>query len=370
MSADLKFIGEIEIAIANESVGRRAQILTRVTDLFIAGAAQLSDEEVALFDDVITRLADEIEISARALLAIRLAPIPNAPPRTIRTLAFDDAIEVAAPVLSQSQRLNDSDLVENARIRGQGHMLAISQRPRLSEAVTDVLVERGDQRVLMSTVENRGAKLSNAGFSTLVQRTEGHEGLAIVIAKRPEIPPHLFRQLLARASLSVREKLKAGHPELSCEIDEAVEEVSSRMESQALTPSVDCRVAPEHENTAGRIAQLDDDNLRKLAMNGAFAEVTSTLAVMTDLPGSYVDKLMSGRRSDGLLALVRAVGLAWPTVKAILTLRADKGIILETEIGYCLACYERLRPETAQQILRFYREREKVSPTAPLQRAK
>ena len=91
---------------------------------------------------------------------------------------------------------------------------------------------------------------------------------------------------------------------------------------------------------------------------------------MADLPSPYVDKLMTGRRSDGLLALVRAVGLSWPTVKAILMLRADRRIILETEIGYCLACYERLRPETAQQILRFYREREKVAASSAYTKSK
>jgi uncharacterized protein (DUF2336 family) len=365
MSADVKFIGEVENAIANGSVGRCEEILGRVTELFIAGATQLSDEEVAVFDDVITRLAVEIEISARALLSIRLAPIPNAPPRTIRTLAFDDAIEVAEPVLSQSPRLSDSDLVENARIKGQGHLLAISRRRHLSEVVTDVLVERGDQQVLMSTVENRGAKFSNTGFSILVQRTEGDEGLAVQIGERTEIPPHLFRQLLARASLSVRRKLKALHPELSREIHEVVEEVSSRIESETLTPSVDRHVAPEPGSMARCIGQLDDYNLGKLAVAGAFAEVTSALASMADLPSSYVERSMTGRRSDGLLALARAVGLSWPTVKAILMLRVDRRIILETEIGYCLACYERLRPETAQQILRFYREREKGDAMAP-----
>ena len=359
MSAKLKFIGELESAIANESVSRRAEILGRVTDLFVAGATRLTDDEVELFDDVITRLAVEIEISARSLLSIRLAPIPNAPSRTIRTLAFDDAIEVAAPVLIQSPRLNDTDLVENARIKGQEHMLAISRRSHLSEAVTDVLVERGDQLVLMSTVENRGAKLSNAGFSILVQRTEGDEGLAVRIGERTEIPPHLFRRLLARASLSVREKLQATNPELSREIHEVVEEVSTRIELDALTPSLDPRVAPESGNAVQCVGQLDDDKLRRLAVTGAFAEVTSALAILADLSNSYVERLMTGRRSDGLLALVRAVGLSWPTVKAILMLRADKRIILETEIGYCLACYERLGPETAQQILRFYRDRER-----------
>jgi uncharacterized protein (DUF2336 family) len=370
MSADLKFIREIEGIIANGSIGRRAEILRRVTDLFIDGATRLSDEEIALFDDIIMRLAVEIEISARALLSIRLAPIPNAPPKTIRALAFDDVTEVAEPVLSQSQRLSDSDLVENAKIKGQGHMFAISLRCHLSEAVTDVLVERGDQQVLISTVKNRGAKLSNAGFSILVQRTEGDEELAMRIAERPEMPQHLFHQLLARASLSVREKLKALHPEHAREIDEVVEEVSSRIASDALTPSVDYSVAPQSENGAPCANRLGDDNLKKLAAAGAFAELTSTLALMADLPSSYVERLMTGRRSDGLLALGRAVGLSWAAVKAILMLRADRRIILETEIGYCLACYERLKPETAQQIVRFYREREKGATIAAGQKTK
>jgi uncharacterized protein (DUF2336 family) len=370
MSADFKFIREIENTVANGSIGRRAEILRRVTDLFVDGATRLSDEEVALFDDVIMRLAVEIEISARALLATRLAPIPNAPPQTIRALAFDDVTEVAAPVLSQSQRLSDSDLVENAKIKGQGHMFAISLRRHLSEAVTDVLVERGDQQVLMSTVKNRGAKLSNAGFSILVQRTEDDEELAVRIAERPEMSPHLFHQLLARASLSVREKLKADHPEHSQAIDEVVEEVSNRIESDALTRSADYCVAPGFENSAPRTNQLDDDKLKKFAAAGAFAEVTSTLAIMADLPSSYVERLMTGRRSDGLLALGRAVGLSWAAVKAILMLRADRRIILETEIGYCLACYERLKPETAEQIVRFYREREKGAAIAASQKTK
>ena len=223
------------------------------------------------------RLAVEIEISARALLSVRLAPITNAPPQTIGALAFDNVVEVAAPVLSQSPRLSNSDIVENAKIKGQGHMFAISLRSYLSEAVTDVLVERGDQQVLMNTVKNRGAKLSNAGFSILVQRAERNEGLAVRIGERTEIPSHLFRQLLARASLSVREKLKAMHPELSREIHEVVEEVSSRIDLTALTRSEDTYAVLILRIPPGT-GQTDDDNLRRIAASGAFAEITSALA--------------------------------------------------------------------------------------------
>lgn len=74
--------------------------------------ADYSDEQINVFDDVFHCLIEEIEISAKALLAKRMAPVPKAPPRLIYTLAFDDEIEVAAPVLSLSERLNDDMLIK------------------------------------------------------------------------------------------------------------------------------------------------------------------------------------------------------------------------------------------------------------------
>ncbi len=189
-----------------------------VTDLFIMGSEQYSDDEIALFDDVIIRLAAEIELSARSLLAVRLAPIPNAPPKIIRALAFDDAIEVARPVLVQSERLDDPTLVENGRRKGQEHLLAISRRRSLSEPVTDVLVERGDQRVVLSIAENRGARFSDGAFAILVRRSAGDDRLAACVGSRPEIPAHLFLDLLAKASHIVRAKLEAAHPQAKREV--------------------------------------------------------------------------------------------------------------------------------------------------------
>ncbi len=92
MGADLSFINEVENVIANGSADRRSQILERVTDLFILGSARFSEDDISIFDDVIGRLAARIEQSAQVLLANRLASIPNSPPNTVRTLAFNDAM--------------------------------------------------------------------------------------------------------------------------------------------------------------------------------------------------------------------------------------------------------------------------------------
>src|ERR1700726_4563556 len=110
------------------------------TDLFVGGAEQYSEEQIDLFDEVFNRLVIDLETAVRAILANRLAPIPNAPRTIIRSLAFDDSIEVAGPVLTYSERLDDSALIYNASVKGRPHLLAISQRHSLAESVTDLLV--------------------------------------------------------------------------------------------------------------------------------------------------------------------------------------------------------------------------------------
>ena len=157
-------IDELNSAVATGGKKQRQRILERVTDLFAAGSRGYSGDQIALFDDVLQRLSDEIETKTRARLAHRLAHINNSPPKFTRALAFDDAIEVAEPILIHSQQLNDADLVENASLKSQKHLFAIAQRLTLSELVTDVLVVRGDRNVVHKVAKNKGARFSPAGY--------------------------------------------------------------------------------------------------------------------------------------------------------------------------------------------------------------
>jgi uncharacterized protein (DUF2336 family) len=135
MTAYVTLLTELDHAIAHGSAQRRAEMLMHVTDLFIRGSVGLSDHEIDLFDDVISRLAIEIEVSARSLLARRLASIASAPLNVTRMLASDDEITVAYPILAESERLDDATLVRSARSKSQEHLLAISRRKSLSEVL-------------------------------------------------------------------------------------------------------------------------------------------------------------------------------------------------------------------------------------------
>src|SRR6516225_3201312 len=109
MSADLDLISELTSVAGINTTARNTEILRHVTDLFVLRAPLLSEDEISLYDDVIIRLMVEVEMAAKALLSMRLAPISNSPRQTIKSLAFDDHIEVAGPVLIQSERLTEAD---------------------------------------------------------------------------------------------------------------------------------------------------------------------------------------------------------------------------------------------------------------------
>jgi uncharacterized protein (DUF2336 family) len=354
------FFNEFQNAITQGSADRRNKILRRVTDLFIVGADQYSNEEIALFDDVITSLATEIEVSARALLAVRLAPLQNAPPNIIRILAFDDEIDVACPILIQSERLDDSALVEVARKNSQAHMLAISRRHSLSEMITDVLVERGDQQVVLSTVKNQGSQFSKKGFTILIQRSDGDDELAASVGSRPEIPPQLFLNLLAVASESVRQKLEAAHPHAKREVYQVIAEIADRIQSEALAGLLDDVKIQESAEMLRRSGQLDNRKLEAFAHHGQLEETTAALALMCKLPVQFVKRAMLETRPETILILAAAIGLPWPIVKTILLARAKMRFISENEITQCLAHFERIKPATAQEIVWFYRRREQA----------
>jgi uncharacterized protein (DUF2336 family) len=155
------FLRELDKALLQGSAESRAKALSYATDMLIAG--RYTEDEIWIFGEVIGRLADAIEMAARSQLAKRLASTAHAPTSVIKKLAFDDAIEVAGPVLQHSDRLDSKTLVANIRTKSQPHMLAISRRKSIPSIVTDELVTRGNQEVVNSVAANNGACSQNSG---------------------------------------------------------------------------------------------------------------------------------------------------------------------------------------------------------------
>jgi uncharacterized protein (DUF2336 family) len=348
-------LDELQATLAHGTVARRVETLRRVTDLFVNGAVDYSDQQVELFDDVFQCLIHHIETSAKALLSNRLAPIPTAPPQTVRALAFDDLIEVAAPVLSLSERLDDDTLIETARTKSQAHLMAISTRKTLSGAVTDVLVLRGDDDVVQSTVNNPGAEFSERGFTRLINRAEGDDDLATCVGLRPTIPRHLYLKLVAKASDTVRARLEAANPKQAGEVPTAVREATRRARSAPSAITKETAIAHALVKSLYEDGRLDEHQVESFAEAGKFDEANAAIAALANVTVAIAESMMIETRAEGVMILAKVAGMSWSTVKAIINMRDDLSGMDPTDLNACKGTYERLRPSTAQQVLRFHR---------------
>jgi len=359
MNAPLSFVHDIERSIAQSSGERRNEIVRRLTDLFLVNADQYSDDEIALIDDIFVRLVVTIEESARALLALRLAPYAKAPAKILTALAYDDAIDVASPVLIQSERLDEATLIECARTKSQEHLLAISRRKELDAAVTDVLVERGDPQVVLSTAKNKGAQFSDNGFAILVNRSNGDDLLAACVGGRPDLPPQLFEQLLETASQAVRRKLEAESPHARGEIQRAVDDVTAQIRARSAGQSQSQAGGQVLVDSLSQSGQLQIEKLEAFAKAGRFEETVAALARMADMPPDIVERKVKDDHAEFLVILSRAIGLSWESTQIILAFSAGKNPRSLGDIEKCEISYQRLTRPTAQKILSFHRKREK-----------
>jgi len=152
-------IVELEDAVKSGSSEKRVNTLRQVTNLFLHDGERLSEDQIKVFDDVLCLLTARVENQAKAELSKRLAPLDYAPLEVIARLASDDEIAVAENVLVRSSRLATSTLVEIATTKGQDHLFAISGRADLPEVVTDVIVNRGERRVIRKLANDSTARL-------------------------------------------------------------------------------------------------------------------------------------------------------------------------------------------------------------------
>jgi uncharacterized protein (DUF2336 family) len=350
MGAPLALIHELDSKIEGSSADRRALMLRQLTDLFLVGAEHYSDAEIALIDDIFVRLVAQIEEAARALLAIRLGPVAKAPPKVLRLLACDDAIDVASAVLTQAEDLDEPTLIACATTKSQEHMLAISQRKALSSPVTDVLVKRGDRFVVLSVAMNAGAKFSRAGFGALVDRAQGDDALAACVGARKDLPLPLFEQLLAVASDVVRAKLNAER-HAAADVARAVEAATARIRADAAA------LAPVLAEAPARTSRSTSAILAELARTGQMKDLATALALMGHIPGEIVGEMLNEPRGEGLLVLARTIGLSWDTTRAILEASGEACRRSAGDIDKLRIAFHRLKQDTAQQILAFHRAR-------------
>ena len=358
MAVATSLIPGLDEIIKHGDPDRRAEAARRITELYFEEAATLRSDHVDLFDGALINLVPATEIASRVELAERLAVIANAPRGLVGQLAREDEILIAGPLLRRSPVIDEGALIDIARIKGQGHLLAMSERPALSPGVTDVIVRRGDRDVVRRAAGNAGALFSPTGYSVLITRASQDGVLTLKVGQRDDLSDQQLKDLLAGSIDIIRRRLfEVVKPARQAAIKQAMSEISGVPEP--VESRRDFAPAQRTILALRSAGELNEAALLGFAKAFKYEESIAALAAMSGVRIGTLDRLITGERYDPILIVGKVVGLEWATVRALILLRLGAHRVPSpTDIESARVNFARLMPSTAQRVVNFWQTRQ------------
>jgi hypothetical protein len=356
---------ELTRIAAERSPEKRLELLHKVTDLYFEGVGNHTTSESYLFNEIMERIVEAFSRDMKREVATSLAILPEFPTNIVRKLADDEDVEVARPVLRNALSLTDDDLVRLAQRGSQAHLNAIAGRATLPEKVTDVLIDRGDREVVHTVTANHGARFSDYGMDRLVEKCEDDVDLRELLVERPDLSPHVVTKMLPLLSESLVIKLA----ERGYEVNGAISADMIASLRQRFTAALKQRkdnilqISLVIEQIRQGRAKLDDA-ARQVAESGRLLDVAALLAAFVRLERDQVFQQLYRGQLQTVLILCRSLDLTWPTLDAILGLRATKQQMRYFSDPTVRRDYEAIDPMIAQRAMRFLRVRQVASSQA------
>jgi uncharacterized protein (DUF2336 family) len=347
------------IELAKEpSSERRRELLREITDLFLAQSPErLDPAQMVLFEDVMSRITTEMEEAVRVELSRRLAPTAHAPRGLILGLAAD-SIAVAEPVLSGSQALSEADLVRLARTKGQEHLRAISRRPAVPVAVSDAIVERGDDATLGVLLRNEGAELSRQASEAAVDRAHANPELHQAVVERSSLPPDLLNEMYFIVEARLRKTIMARNAALDPqELEAALEAGRKRVSARDGATPPDYEAIETEVRALARSGGLTPPLLASYLRQGDRIRFMIALAELAGIDFATARRILEGRSVDALAVVCRAADFDRTLFLtfAVLMLGTEADAMGRAqEYGQL---YNNLPKETALRAIRFWRLR-------------
>ena len=342
----------------DRSARARSQLVDVIGDLFSDQHGALSERERSLMSDILRQLVHDVEVEVRKHLAIRLSDDANAPHDLVLALA-NDAAEVAHPILARSTVLRDPDLIEIVRNRTLEHQLAVALRSSLSEAVSEALVETGDEAVISTLLENRGARIAEETLAYVVEQSQRIDAFQNPLVRRHDLPKSLAERMYWWVSAALRAHIVQHFDVDPDDIDDAIEKaVAAAQEaagSEQARNEITARLAGELAKDHGCDGRL----MIRVLKTGEVALFEALLEVATGLRRYLVQRLIYEPGGEGLAIACRALEVPVEDFTMLHALcqkaRPERNQVYPVGRAQASSFYEQIQPNAAQKVLDRWR---------------
>lgn len=342
----------------DKSANGRSRLVDVISDLFSERHVTLSERERALMSDILRHLVHDVEVGVRKHLAIRLSDDPHAPHDLVVALANDSA-EVAHPILARSTVLRDPDLIEIVHNRTLEHQLAVALRASVSEAVSEALIETGDEGVIATLLENRGARIAETTMAYLVEQSQRIDAFQNPLVRRDDLPRTLAERMYWWVSAALRAHIIENFDVDADDIDDAIEKAVAAARAEH---------GNDHEKaeTTARLARdlvathgCDGRLMVRVLKSGEVALFEAMLEVATGLRRYLVQRLIYEPGGEGLAIACRALDLPAEEFTLLHALcqkaRPEKNQVYPVGRAQVASFYEQIQPVAARKVLDRWR---------------
>lgn len=350
-------LSDLESLARESSSAKRRDLLNGITQLFLDGAEQHNDREVALYADVVLQVLDSVELEGRIEFSNAVAHQAATPASVARRLAHDE-IEVARPVLQHSPVLGDLDLIKVAERRSPEHLYAISVRTALSAEVTDSLIRRGDDKVIRSVSGNRGARFSDSGLQRMVVHASEDETVRSNLVAREDLREDLMEKVLPVISGANAAKLRLLLENASDDVSGAA---LNQMEKEIHSASQGRLEVRQMVKQVLAGAHNIDDALIALSDQARIGDIALLISRLAGIQENVVSNVLFKANNDPIAIMCKAIGATPAGFRAVQQLRARRLRLPDSHLERGARDFARLSDEAAKRSLRFVKLRAQVA---------
>jgi uncharacterized protein (DUF2336 family) len=354
-------VGHLVDLARDSSTEGRNTLAIAIGNLVDDNARQLTTHELALMNDILKKLVQDVARPIRKSLASKLAKSHNAPREVVELLANDD-FDIASPILLKSDLLSDDALIEIIRHRTQAHRLAIAMRRAINFQVCDALVATNATDVIRTLLQNHGAQISQSTMAYLAEQSRTVDEFQEPLLHRKDLEAALAKRMYAWVSAALRQFILENFQVDELEIDLAVGKVvdsviddnEPQSEEDTAASNLASELAKEGEVTASLLLQT--------IRQGEIPLFEALLANMAHIKISSVRKLIYDEGAEGLVIVARAADIdrtSFTSIFLLLQRVHPKELAKDAyAMKRALDLFDRLKADTAAKVV----ERWKLNP--------
>ena len=338
----------------DKSVTSRNKLVEMLGELYFHDDETIGDGERGMMAQILRQLIHEVEKAVRRKLAERLAAEPGAPRELVAALANDE-IEVAHPILVNSNALEDTELLEIIKRRTIQHRHAIATRELVSEQVSDALVETGEAKVIETLIKNDSAHFSPETLTALVAASKEVETYQAPLLDRGELTPRLAKQMYWWVSAALRKHIANNYEidstELDSKIVSTVKDILGEQPDKDLPPDGMDELARKLAEKNAISSELLIETLRQHETS----LFEALFARLVGLKKTLVRRFIFESGGECLAIASKAANIYKADFTAIFLLsrsaRPGEKVVDPNELQRAMSFYDRVTTETARKVV-------------------